>query len=112
MFMGVCMQMVVVSAIVFSCFFSSCSRHTMCALLTGVQTCALPIFPPDRLLRNGQGKRLRRQVLYRHVPRELVERPKTGFGLPIGDWLRGPLRDWAEDHIGRASCRERGCKYV
>lgn len=53
---------------------------------------------PSRLfLRRGTSKWLLRQVLYRHVPKRLVERPKMGFALPIGQWLRGPLRPWAEE---------------
>lgn len=53
---------------------------------------------PDRaLLRGGVGKWVLRQVLYRHVPPALIERPKTGFAVPLGDWLRGPLRAWADE---------------
>jgi asparagine synthase (glutamine-hydrolysing) len=53
--------------------------------------------PTDRKVKGGSGKWLLRQLLHRYVPPALVERPKAGFGVPIGDWLRGPLRPWAEE---------------
>jgi asparagine synthase (glutamine-hydrolysing) len=51
---------------------------------------------PNVLIRNASTKWILRQILYKHVPREIVERPKMGFGVPLAAWLRGPLRDWAE----------------
>ena len=64
--------------------------------------------PLDMKIRNGQGKWILRQTLYKYVLRELVERPKSGFGIPIDSWLRGPLRDWAEELIDESRLKQEG----
>jgi asparagine synthase (glutamine-hydrolysing) len=50
-------------------------------------------------LRAGTNKYLLRKLAYRYVPREILDRPKQGFGVPIGEWLRAPLKGWAEERL-------------
>ena len=59
-------------------------------------------------VRNGSGKWLLRKVLHKYVPPALVERPKAGFAIPLDSWVRGPLREWAEELISERRLREEG----
>jgi asparagine synthase (glutamine-hydrolysing) len=64
--------------------------------------------PQSFKIRRGIGKWPLRQVLERYVPRHLTERPKTGFGMPVYEWLRGPLREWAESHLSEKRLEAEG----
>ena len=64
--------------------------------------------PVAMQIRGGTGKRMLRQLLARHAPPALFDRPKTGFAIPVGEWIKGPLRDWAEALLDPARLRREG----
>lgn len=64
---------------------------------------------PEALLsQNGKSKWPLRNILYKHVPAELIERPKMGFAIPIGDWIKGPLRSWASELLSKQALQQHG----
>jgi asparagine synthase (glutamine-hydrolysing) len=64
--------------------------------------------PHSLKLRNGDGKWILKQILNQYVPKNLVDRPKMGFGIPLASWLRGPLRDWVENLINEKKLLKAG----
>ncbi|MDR3574619.1 MAG: asparagine synthase (glutamine-hydrolyzing) [Anaerolineaceae bacterium] len=64
--------------------------------------------PHEMKIRGGVQKWILRQVLYQYVPREMIERPKMGFAVPVGEWLRGPLRDWGEALLDEKRLEQEG----
>jgi asparagine synthase (glutamine-hydrolysing) len=64
--------------------------------------------PVQMKIRGGSGKHILKQLLYRDAPRHLFERPKAGFGIPVGEWIRGPLRGWADELLEGSRLKEDG----
>jgi asparagine synthase (glutamine-hydrolysing) len=64
--------------------------------------------PMSAKIKGNTGKQILRDILYRHVPKALVDRPKRGFAVPIGEWLRGPLREWANNLLDQSRLQNEG----
>ena len=64
--------------------------------------------PIEQKISNGKGKQILRKILFKYVPEDLIERPKQGFGIPLGEWLKGPLKDWSEDLLNKSKLENEG----
>jgi asparagine synthase (glutamine-hydrolysing) len=64
--------------------------------------------PLEMKIRNGSSKWILKQVLYRHLPQELMDRPKMGFAVPVGDWIKESMREWTEDLISKKRIEKEG----
>jgi asparagine synthase (glutamine-hydrolysing) len=64
--------------------------------------------PVSMKISDGKGKQILRKLLYRQAPQALFERPKAGFGIPVGEWIKGPLRPWAEELLDQGQLRQQG----
>jgi asparagine synthase (glutamine-hydrolysing) len=64
--------------------------------------------PIEQKVQDGRGKHILRELLYRHVPREMIDRPKAGFAVPVGEWIKDPLRSWAEDLLDPSRMTDQG----
>lgn len=86
----------------------ACSLETRIPMLDHRVVSFAMGLPATLNMQGNVGKQVLRSVLYRHVPRELIERPKQGFAVPVAAWLRGSLREWAEDLLDPLRLREQG----
>ena len=71
--------------------------------------------PPEMKITGSTGKSILRNILYKHVPKNLIERPKAGFSIPLADWLKGPLQEWANELLQEERLEREGyldAKYV
>ena len=66
---------------------------------------AMSISPTEKI-KHGRGKQHLRQMLYKRVPSKLIDRPKTGFGIPLDDWLRNGLKEWGSDLLNSKACKQ------
>ena len=86
----------------------ACSLETRIPMLDHRVVSFAMGLPAALNMQGNIGKQVLRSVLYRHVPRELIDRPKQGFAVPVAVWLRGSLREWAEDLLDPTRLREQG----